>query len=399
MDPIPTWPTTGRVEVPWSPTVPDDLVPRAVRARHRGPYGAALVPAIAAAVTHLRAETTAVADDATRAIARFDAEVGHELAGLDAVLLRSEAASSSQVEHLTARARAIALAEIGGEGNPATSNAELIAANGTAMRLALDRAAGLDEASVLAVHDALLRAHAPSIAGRWRTEAVWIGGSPYGPHEAAFVPPRHEEVPAAMADLMAFVRRTDLPVLVHAAIAHAHVETIHPFPDGNGRTGRALLQAMLRAGRLTERSTPPVSAGLLTDPDGYVAALEAYRDGDADAIVLVVAQAALVGIANSRLLVEDLRAARARWGADVRARRDAVVWRVADLLVRAPVVTAAIVVQETGATSANAHRALRTLVEAGVITELGGRRRGRFWQAREVLDALDAFAERAGRRR
>ena len=327
--------------------------------------------------------------------------VGHELTGPDAVLLRSEPASSSQVEHLTARARAIALAEIGGEDDSSTANAEVIAANAAAVRLALERAAGgeaLDEDGVLAVHDALLRRHDPSVAGRWRTEAVWIGGSSYGPHEAAFVAPRHEDVPAAMADLARFARRTDLPVLVHAALAHAHLETVHPFPDGNGRTGRALLQAMLRAGGLTRTSTPPVSAGLLTAPDAYVAALGAYRQGDADAIVLAVADAALVGIASSRLLVEDLRTTRARWDDAVRARRDAVVWRVADLLVRTPVVTAAIVARETGATSANVHRALRTLVEAEVLTELGGRRRGRFWQAREVLDALDAFAERAGRR-
>ena len=210
---------------------------------------------------------------------------------------------------------------------------------------------------------------------------------------------RHQDVPAAMADLASFARRTDLPVLVHAALAHAHLETIHPFPDGNGRTGRALLQAMLRAGGLTRTSTPPVSAGLLTAPDAYVAALGAYREGEVDAIVLAVADAALVGIANGRVLVQDLRTARTRWDDAVRARRDAMVWRVADLLVRTPVVTAAVVAGETGATSANVHRALRTLVEAGMLTELGGRRRGRFWQAREVLDALDAFAERAGRPR
>ncbi len=49
-----------------------------------------------------------------------------------------------------------------------------------------------------------------------------------------------------MADLVAFSRRGDLPALAHAAIFHAQFETIHPFEDGNGRTGRVLLQSVLR---------------------------------------------------------------------------------------------------------------------------------------------------------
>ncbi len=124
----------------------------------------------------------------------------------------------------------------------------------------------------------------------------------------------------------------------------------------------------------------------------------AYRLGDVEPVLETLAQAALRGIANSRVLVEDLRTIRRGGDDSVRARRDAVARRVADLLVRSPVVTAAAVRAHTGVTSANTHRALRTLVDSGVITELGGRRRGRSWQSREVLGALDAFADRAGRR-
>ena len=61
--------------------------------------------------------------------------------------------------------------------------------------------------------------------------------------------------------LVAFIGRDDLPVLVHGAIAHAQFETIHPFADGNGRTGRALVHSMLRARGLTRNVTVPVSAG------------------------------------------------------------------------------------------------------------------------------------------
>src|SRR5690606_10009833 len=149
---------------------------------------------------------------------------------------------------------------------------------------------------------------------------------------------------------------------VHAALAHAQFETIHPFTDGNGRTGRALIHAMLRGKGLTRNVTVPVSAGLLTDVDAYFAALGAYRQGDAGRIVGLMAEASFTAIANGRQLVADLHEIRDRWREAIRARRDAAAWRLAGLLLRRPVVDAAAVQAELAVTSANAHRALRQLV-------------------------------------
>ena len=116
------------------------------------------------------------------------------------------------------------------------------------------------------------------------------------PHDAMFVPPRHETVPAAIEDLIGFIDRDDLPVLAQAALAHAQFETIHPFPDGNGRTGRALIHAELRNKRLTRNVTVPVSAGLLVDTDAYFEALTAYRLGDTAPIVEQLAAAAFAAV-------------------------------------------------------------------------------------------------------
>ena len=131
----------------------------------------------------------------------------------------------------------------------------------------------------------MLGAQDPSSAGRWRTEQVWIGGDGYSPHRQSFIPPHHEHIPALIADLLAFARRTDVPLLTQSAIAHAQFETIHPFTDGNGRTGRALIHAMLRGPGLTRNVTVPVSAGLLTDTAAYFEAFTAYRAGNPEAIV------------------------------------------------------------------------------------------------------------------
>ena len=266
------------------------------------------------------------------------------------------------------------------------------------MVAALALADRLDEDAILAMHAALLVDVQPDIAGRWREEQVWIGGDSFGPHGAAFIPPHHDHVPALMADLVKFTRRTNLPLLSQAAIAHAQFETVHPFPDGNGRTGRALIHAMLGGHGLTMNVTVPVSAGLLTDTNGYFDALTTYREGDPAAIVEKLANASFAAAANGRQLVLDLREIRNGWEVTIKARRGATAWKLADVLLRQPVIDTPTVARELAVTPQNALRAVAPLAEVGVLEEFTGFARNRMWQSREVLDALDDFAARAGQR-
>nr|WP_310771991.1 Fic family protein [Mycobacterium sp. Z3061] len=337
----------------------------------------------------------AEAEHASYALTRFDAELGSEIAPFAAVLLRSESAASSQIENLTASARAIAEAELpGGKAKP---NAALIVANTAAMHAAVALSDTVDAQAILAMHRALMANEPRHTPGEFRTEPVWIGGgsSPIG---ATFVGPRHELIPGAIGDLIAYTRRADVPALPQIAVAHAQFETIHPFTDGNGRTGRALVQAMLRNKGLTRHVTVPVSAGLLADTGAYFAALTTYRNGDAAEIVELVSQACVRAIANARELVADLRGIRQAWNDVITARSDSAVWKVADILTRRPVVNAALLAQELGIESTNAHRYLNPLTDVGILVETTSGPRNRVWRSPEVLAALDAFAERAGRR-
>jgi Fic family protein len=250
---------------------------------------------------------------------------------------------------------------------------------------------------VIEMQRELLESSAPSFTGRWREQQVWIGGGGLSPHAAAFVPPVASRVPALMDDVMAFARRTDLPVLIQTAIAHAQFETIHPFPDGNGRTGRALVQGMLRAGRITRHVTVPVSAGLLNDLPGYFAALTAYRDGQVAPIVEAFAEASFAAVRNGRALVTHLTAIGEKWQSSIEARRDSSAHRLAAVLFRQPVITAAIAAEGLGVSVMAAQTSIDRLVAAGVLAQAGGGQRYRLWQANEVLDALDAFGARAKR--
>ena len=179
-----SWPATTLESVRWVGDV--DAIPRRHRGDYSGGYQANIVPPIASANAHLSAGSRAALDEATAHIARFDADMSNEIAPLASTLLRSESASSSRIEHLTASARAIAAAEL---GDTSRRNAAEIVANSTMMTAAIRLADHLNAESIIEMHRQLMEPMRPDIVGHWRTQQVWIGGSRHGPHTADFVPP------------------------------------------------------------------------------------------------------------------------------------------------------------------------------------------------------------------
>ncbi len=266
------------------------------------------------------------------------------------------------------------------------------------MRLATQ----LDEQAILAMHRELLGAKPgwEDHAGRYRDQLVWVGSSSITPRRAAHVGPRSDLVPKAMQDLTTFVRREDLQVVAHAAIAHAQFETIHPFSDGNGRTGRALVHAMVRSKGLVTSTTAPISAGLLINTSGYTDALGAYRAGDARPIIERFSEAARFAAHSGAGLVDQL-AEQIDEGLQAlsisRLRPQAVAWRVLPHLIAQPVVNARYVQDRFTMSAPTAQRAISQLVDAGVLTERTGLKRDRVWQHPGILTVLDAYA--AGLRR
>jgi Fic family protein len=389
----------------WQPKTPPTAMSRGAVSVVDTPYRAAIPADISQIRFHLDPGVAAAAEDARAEITRFDAELSHvfpdEFAPLASALLRTESASSSQIENITAGARALALAELG--LTRYRSNAKLVVANVDAMQLALDLADEVTPDAILAIHEALMRGQGHVEPGSFRSEQVWIGGGETSPHDAAFIPPHHDRVHRAIDDLCDFVTRTDVPLLAQAAVAHAQFETIHPFTDGNGRTGRALVHAMLKHGRATTRTTIPVSAGLLADTDKYFDALTAYRSGAPDAIVARFSDATFAAINNGRQLATDLTGIYDDWRVKLTARSDSVAWKILPLLLAQPAVTSKLVQERTGVSQPAADRALKQLVIDGIATsknEHGAdRKRDIVWRSDEVIAALDAFGDRARRKR
>lgn len=381
-------------------TVQHPEASRTVRQRENGPYIQPTVPSIVGLRLDLPGGVAASVDESTQELSRFDTYattrlgVG-ELAPMAAILLRTESASSSHIEQITAGARQIALAEL---GESTAENANLVVRNTHAMEAALRLADDLDQAAIVQMHAELL-AGEPEWAGKFRDSLVWVGGSKYGPRFASHVGPSPEDLPDLMADLVAFLRRTDMPPLVQAAVAHAQLETIHPFADGNGRTGRALVHAVLRHSGIVARATAPVSAGLLRDTEGYFDALTRYRAGDAAPIIETFAAASRFAARSGVRLVDELHAQVLASAAALGGiRSDAAAHRAIPLLVGQPVLTVRFLRDALQLPERAAFRAIETLVERGVLEDRSGRARGRVYQHPGILDVLDDYAAQLRRR-
>lgn len=130
------------------------------------------------------------------------------------------------------------------------------------------------------VHKVLLtggRSDFPATPGEFRISQNWIGGG--SPATARFVPPPVHEMREALSDLEKFLHDdNDLPPLIKAALIHAQFETIHPFLDGNGRTGRLLTTFYLCQQLILEKPVLYLSAYFKKNRDVYFDLLETYHD-------------------------------------------------------------------------------------------------------------------------
>ena len=397
MDEKSTWPRVGYEEL--GRHVDDDdraLMSKSARRKMGETYYAAVPPMIAQLTPEVPADLLRHAMEVESELIRFDALLSVRGYDLPALLLRSESSASSRIENLTASVRNVALAEL-----DATTprNSREIAGNVRAMREAIELKGEPSVEDVLRVHASLMSVTGESFGGELRDEQVWIGGSAFGPQGAAFVPPSQERVPALLDDLMAFVRRDDLDPVVQAAVAHAQFETIHPFVDGNGRTGRALLHRWLCYHDVLRHATLPISSGLLHDVDSYMGALQSYHDGDVRPIVGELVNALEVALALAQSATRQIDDIIERWQEQMGERRGSAIRMLPAVLVAQPVVSVAHVADHLQITPRAARDVIARACEYGMLTPMGNRRRGVFYQADELLDVLEQMTSRPAMRR
>jgi hypothetical protein len=157
------------------------------------------------------------------------------------------------------------------------------------------------------------------------------------------------------------------------------------------------MHAVQKRRGLTTRALVPTSAALLADTDAYFRAMDATRQGDADHYATHMARAAIAAATESRVLARDLRAIRARWEADVGARKGSAARAMLLGLLNQPIVDAEVLMATCSVDKSNLYRAIDTLLEAGVLREIRGFKRHQIWAADEVLEAVDSLNARLGK--
>lgn len=398
------WPALGTEVRTW---VPDPASRGPVQDRLLGDYRSAVVPAIARQPLDLAAAARSATDAARTAIVEMQRSAGRSLGALVGALLRSESVASSKIEHLSSSQVDVALAAFGAarpsSGGQVRASARAVAATIAAMHAAtsMPLAPRISAAEVLQVHGILMAGDraGQAEAGRLRSVPNWIGGSDYSPRGALFVPPHPSALVAGLDDLVAFCNRSDVDPVALAAIAHAQFETLHPFSDGNGRTGRALVHLLWRHHGIAPAVVVPVSTVLLADVDSYFGGLTAYRQGDVDGWVSQFAAAAVRAALAGRSLAEDVEELRAAWAHVTRARKGSLRRELVDVVLRNPVLDHATLAQQgLGRAKTTVYRAVERLVDDGVLVEVTGQGRHRVWIAPAVFELLEQFERHVGHR-
>jgi len=335
-------------------------------------------------------------EHSARAVTTLDMTHGSDLVALSSLLMRTESVASSKIEDIAASLEDYARALHGFKGN---SSAVAMAAATEATRLlmlAADSGPILLE-DILKAHKMLMAVDEidAKYAGQLRTVQNWVGGSNYSPRGADLVPPPPELVAELMADLITFMNRTDMPVFVQAAIAHAQFETIHPFTDGNGRIGRALVNAILRRRHATIKVVVPMASALAAHREHYFRDLETFRSGDAEPIIVRIAQACGIAAIEAMETARHLHELGVQWHARLgRTRAGSAHIRLMQQLLAQPIITASEVEHILAVKSNVAYVAIDRLVEAEILQPLTDRKRNQIWAATELLNELDELNDR-----
>jgi Fic family protein len=359
-----------------------------------GEVTVALPPMISGLQLPLDSELAARLEDAMGQIAELEATRAPVLEPLALLLLRTESVASSKIEAVEAGLDDYARALHGARAN--SSAVSMVAATS-----ALDRLISHVAPGGQIRRDAMLSAHAVLMAddraeshygGRIRDVQNWIGGSDHSPLGAIYVPPPPQLVDGYIEDLLTFANRDDLPALAQAAITHAQFEAIHPFTDGNGRIGRALINAVLRRRGATGRVVVPLASALVAHRDRYFALLTMYGHGQVRPLLSEFAAAAVICSREALTSAARLEAIPQQWREQLGSvRRGSATAALLDLLPSRPVLSSDDVVQAVGASSSAVSVALNRLHDAGVLRPLTNRKRDQVWGAVAILDELETL--------
>lgn len=228
--------------------------------------------------------------------------------------------------------------------------------------------------------------------GEIRRSQNWIGGT--RPGNAVFVPPPPNTVGDLLADLERFIHdeRSSMPPLVKIALVHAQFETIHPFLDGNGRMGRLLIAALLEHWNLLPEPLMYLSGYLKAHQMTYYRRLSDIRtDGDWESWVRFFLEGVVEAASNAEKSVLGLASlvAADRQRLLALPKLGAITMRLFEQLPVMPRFTVDHVRQRFETTFPTANAAIATLESLGIVIEMTGQKKNRYFSYQRYVEFLD----------
>ena len=309
-------------------------------------------------------------------------------------LVRKEAVLSSRIEGTQATLGELLAAEA--DANAVRSSADLQEVGNyvTALEYGLERLETLPVSLRLVreLHECLMRGVRGDAAtpGEFRRSQNWIGPPGCTLENATYVPPPPSELMACLDSWERFLHDDALPPLIHAALAHAQFEAIHPFLDGNGRVGRLLITLLLVEREIIPSPLLYLSAYFEATREEYYQRLLGVTEGGGWEEWLIYF---LRGVTlQSRDAVDRIRLIDdlfAKWKHGLARGRSQLPERALDMFVENPFWTVGGVAGRLEVAFTTAQRAIDRLEAAGIVAQVGRRQRNRVYCAEEILNVLE----------
>ena len=311
-------------------------------------------------------------------------------------LVRREAVQSSKIEGLKAEVGDIMEFESTGDSDSLPPDVAVTlnyvkALNAGIAEIRKNGTAALNTELIKAMHRELLSGDAAykDIPGAFRTIQNRIGGQNI--YEARFIPPPASYVEQLMGDLGHYLNyqpegNAFLSIVVRMAVAHAQFESIHPFRDGNGRTGRLLMPLMLVAD-----GYPPIYlAGFLklNQREYYDGLLGVQTKGEWETWIAFLSNGIVASCAESAFIAKRMIEIRDGWQEKLSTRRDSAARKLANLLIGYPVISVNDAKKLLDCSFPAANNAIDELVNIGALAE-PKISRNRMFVAPGVIDLLN----------
>jgi len=205
-----------------------------------------------------------------------------------------------------------------------------------------------------------------SNGGGFRETQTWLGGS--SPLDAGYVPPPAERIDTLMGDLVRFANGDSIHPILQAAVLHAQLEAIQPYPYGNRGLGRLLVAWVLRRRGVLDRLPLPISVALGRDLGGYLSGLHLFREGVHLPMVNTMARASRGAAAHAEGMSSDALELIDRWSVRARdLRRDSAARRLIPLLTSTPQLDSVSAAEMIDVSERAARTALTSLAERSIL--------------------------------